>query len=73
MAVCIADHPSITDAFKAYENARLKRVRTIADRSYRIGQMRQMGNPFTSAMRNILMRVIPESAALKLLAGNIRH
>jgi 2-polyprenyl-6-methoxyphenol hydroxylase-like FAD-dependent oxidoreductase len=73
MAGCIADHPSITDAFKAYENARLKRVRTIADRSYRMGQMRQMGNPFTSAMRNILMKVIPESAALKLLAGNIRH
>lgn len=71
LAECLSQKESIAACLKSYENKRMHRVKSIAMNSFRIGKMRQIGNPIGLAIRNNLFRFLPESFALKMLERNI--
>ena len=71
MAECLSATQSIESGLKRYETIRLPRVRSIAKNSYRMGKLRQMGNPVGTGFRNSLFRFLPEYFALKMLERNI--
>lgn len=71
LAECLASATSISVGFKNYENKRLQRVRSIAKNSFKIGRLRQMGNPIGVTIRNNLFRFLPEKFALRMLERNI--
>ena len=73
LAECLSQKKSIADNLIAYENKRLRRVRAIAKDSFRMGNIRQMENPITLAIRNRLFRILPENFALKILERSIRN
>jgi 2-polyprenyl-6-methoxyphenol hydroxylase-like FAD-dependent oxidoreductase len=58
-------HHDIGEAFRVFEQKRLKRTAFIVNRSWQIGKMAQLGNPLLSAIRNALMKLVPASAGLR--------
>ncbi|GAB3922294.1 FAD-dependent monooxygenase [Larkinella terrae] len=64
-AVVLADELSANDqpaeAFKRFENRRLKRTHYITERSRQIGVVAQIQNPILAALRNGLFRMLPPS------------
>lgn len=63
----IDNKPDIIQAFKTFENRRLKRTHDIINTSWRIGKIAQMENPFLGHVRNFLFRLIPSSVNEKQL------
>lgn len=60
----------VEDAFRNFENRRLKRTKYITDTSWRIGRAAQYTHPFMIGIRNSLLRIIPAAwtqVALKKL------
>jgi 2-polyprenyl-6-methoxyphenol hydroxylase-like FAD-dependent oxidoreductase len=72
LADCLSQAKSIHDGLNCYENKRLQRVKLIARNSFRMGNMRQMENPIGLIIRNNLIRILPETLALKILERNIK-
>lgn len=52
---------SIAEAFKGFENRRLGRVNYICNTSWRIGKIAQWENPFMISMRNLFLKIMPNS------------
>jgi len=70
-AVILADEISKAEdtgsAFRNFQKRRLKRTHFITDTSWRIGRMAQIKNPLLAVLRNILIRLIPQSINEKQL------
>jgi 2-polyprenyl-6-methoxyphenol hydroxylase-like FAD-dependent oxidoreductase len=64
-AVVLADElkgsGSVADAFKRFEQRRLKRTHYITDNSWRIGQIAQTQSPVFAWLRNRVLRLLPPS------------
>lgn len=71
MAKSLAQHKSVPEGFTAYEAKRLARVQLLWKNSFAMGRMKQMGNPLMIAGRNLIYRIVPEKAALRMLTRNI--
>jgi 2-polyprenyl-6-methoxyphenol hydroxylase-like FAD-dependent oxidoreductase len=71
LAECLFQNATTAEGFKKYETIRLQRVKSIALNSFRIGRLRQMGNPVGVSIRNNIFRFLPERFALKMLERNI--
>ncbi|WP_421830828.1 FAD-dependent monooxygenase [Larkinella sp.] len=52
---------TVSDAFKRFEQRRLKRTHSIVEKSRRIGQVAQVQHPWLAAVRNGLFRMLPDS------------
>lgn len=73
LAQCLSENRHTAAAFKKYHNRRIRRVSKVAKNSYRMGKMRQLQHPLGVAFRNVLLRLMPESLALRILEENIRN
>jgi 2-polyprenyl-6-methoxyphenol hydroxylase-like FAD-dependent oxidoreductase len=71
LAECVSENNFIEEAFAAYEKKRIERVQFITTNSYRMGKLRQMGNPVSVSIRNNIFRFMPEHFALKMLKRSI--
>jgi 2-polyprenyl-6-methoxyphenol hydroxylase-like FAD-dependent oxidoreductase len=64
-AVILADELSkagdLETAFSAFEKRRMKRTHFIVNTSWSLGKMAQWSHPWLAAMRNTLLRMIPDS------------
>lgn len=67
LASCIATHGVGPQAFQAYQNLRMRKARQIVTTSWWLGKAAHVKNPIARALRNALMRAIPESASRKQL------
>jgi len=54
---------SVTQAFRNFENRRLKRTKYITDTSKRIGEISQWDNPLMVSFRNTIMKLLPARIA----------
>lgn len=61
LADCITRHSVIAEAFKDFEQLRMKRVHGIVNRSWTMGKVGQLQNNALAGMRNILLRSLPSS------------
>ncbi|WP_149913237.1 FAD-dependent monooxygenase [Sphingobacterium cavernae] len=59
---------SVTQAFRKFENRRLKRTKYITDTSKRIGEISQWDNPLMVTFRNTIMKLLPARIAQSGLA-----
>ncbi|NGM72668.1 FAD-dependent monooxygenase [Sphingobacterium sp. SGL-16] len=59
----LKDNKPIQQAFRNFEQRRLKRTKYITDTSKRIGEISQWYNPFLVACRNNIMKILPKSVA----------
>lgn len=73
-AVILADriknHSVMAEAFKEYEERRIKRVHMIVNRSWTMGKVGQLNNPLLAGMRNLLFRSLP-SGMMKTQLENV--
>lgn len=65
MANVVASAKSVKEGFVTFEKRRLKRTRTIINKSWQLGRISQWENPLLIAMRNSLFRLAPDSVAEK--------
>ncbi len=61
LANCLKKHSNVPDAFRSFQEKRLKRTHEIVKGSWRLGKMAQIENAFLSKARNLLFRMIPQS------------
>jgi 2-polyprenyl-6-methoxyphenol hydroxylase-like FAD-dependent oxidoreductase len=59
----LKDNKPIPEAFRNFEQRRLKRTKYITDISKRIGEVSQWDNPFLVVCRNNIMKILPKSVA----------
>lgn len=57
----LTEESTVELAFKKFETQRLKRTKWIIETSNRIGKVAQLENPFIIRIRNLFMRLIPDS------------
>lgn len=57
----LAKATDIEAAFRDFEQVRLKRTSWVVNRSWQLGKIAQLRNPFLAGFRNSLMRLVPES------------
>jgi 2-polyprenyl-6-methoxyphenol hydroxylase-like FAD-dependent oxidoreductase len=65
LANTIEEHPSVNDAFMAFEKKRIQRTTVIVNRSWQLGRVAHLENPWLIKMRNALLRITPPSVAEK--------
>ncbi len=65
LADCLKDTTNIAAALKSYEKQRITRANRIARLAHFMGQAVQWENPILSAPRNIIVRSMPVSMAIK--------
>ena len=61
LANCLKRNSQVRDAFKAFEEQRLKRTHAIVEQSRRAGKLAQLENPVAIGLRNFVLRAIPSS------------
>jgi 2-polyprenyl-6-methoxyphenol hydroxylase-like FAD-dependent oxidoreductase len=72
IAKCLKDSPSIKIAFEKYQGIRYEKALHVVRLSWRFGSMTNLGNPILQSLRNGLMRMMPESIAIKQLDKILR-
>lgn len=65
LANTIERTPSVVEAFKIFEQKRLKRTTTIINGSWNLGRVAQLENPLLIGLRNTVLRLTPQSVAEK--------
>jgi 2-polyprenyl-6-methoxyphenol hydroxylase-like FAD-dependent oxidoreductase len=58
----------IREAFKVYEQKRIKRTTFVVNRSWQLGKIAQLDNPVLAGLRNIIFRLIPKSMSKRQIA-----
>lgn len=66
LAAEIKNNPNITNAFKSFEQRRMKRIHWIVNTSWRFGKIAQLDNKFLIGLRNFLFSHLPKSINDKL-------
>lgn len=67
LAHCLEAEKDVVTALKLYETRRVKRANSIGQLAGLIGRVVQWENPPVSAVRNAIMKHVPESLLLKLV------
>jgi 2-polyprenyl-6-methoxyphenol hydroxylase-like FAD-dependent oxidoreductase len=67
LAKALKEKESIADAFSQFQNIRFGKAVHVVNMSWRFGTMTNIGNPILQSLRNGLMRMMPESTAIKQL------
>ena len=65
LANSIADSRSVEEAFVGFERKRLKRTTVVVNDSWKLGRIAQLENPLLIKLRNLLLRLTPQSVAEK--------
>lgn len=65
LANTIADSRSVEEAFVAFEQKRIKRTTLVVNDSLKLGRIAQLENPLLIKVRNLLLRLTPQSVAEK--------
>ena len=60
LANCLKNAPVVKDAFKTFEQKRVRRTHYIVNQSWRLGKIAQLENPFLSNVRNFFFRSLPQ-------------
>jgi len=64
---CLKEISNPEKAFEAYQNIRYGKALHVVNMSWKFGKMTNIGNPLLQSLRNGLMRMMPESTAIKQL------
>lgn len=72
LSQCLDEHGAEPAALKAYAQRRRTRVKSIAQRSLRIGQLGQWRRPWACALRNALMRALPDASGQAQVQALVR-
>lgn len=64
---CMQKFPNPNEAFKRFEQVRLRRVQEIVKTSRRVGKVAQINNKFVCKLRNVLLKSVPDSFNQKRL------
>jgi 2-polyprenyl-6-methoxyphenol hydroxylase-like FAD-dependent oxidoreductase len=67
----LGDGAAIARALRAYESNRISRAHRVTNLSWRIGSIGQWENPFAVGVRNVILRVLPNSLMRKSLESNL--
>lgn len=67
IAKCLKENSTIEKAFENYQHIRYQKAVHVVNLSRRFGKMTNLGNPVLQSLRNGLMRMMPESIAIKQL------
>ena len=68
LAQCLNKHNSIENAFKEFQEIRIKKTTEVTTTSWRIGKMAQLENSFLIALRNWMLKIVPKNLATKQTA-----
>jgi 2-polyprenyl-6-methoxyphenol hydroxylase-like FAD-dependent oxidoreductase len=60
---CVSTSSDIEEAFRDYEKKRLPRTSKIMNASYQLGKIAQAQNPILIALRNAMMKGMPEAVS----------
>jgi 2-polyprenyl-6-methoxyphenol hydroxylase-like FAD-dependent oxidoreductase len=63
LANCIEDYETVEEAFKQFEQKRIKRTTKIVNSSWALGKAAQLENPLLISLRNAAVRLTPSSVA----------
>jgi 2-polyprenyl-6-methoxyphenol hydroxylase-like FAD-dependent oxidoreductase len=63
LANCIEDYETVEEAFKQFEQKRIKRTTKIVNGSWALGKAAQLENPLLISLRNAAVRLTPSSIA----------
>jgi 2-polyprenyl-6-methoxyphenol hydroxylase-like FAD-dependent oxidoreductase len=63
LANCIEDYETVEEAFKQFEQKRIKRTTKIVNGSWALGKAAQLENPLLISLRNAAVRLTPSSVA----------
>ncbi len=67
IAKCLKENSSIEKAFESFQNIRYEKALHVVNISWSFGKMTNIGNPILQSLRNGLMRMLPETMAIKQL------
>ena len=67
LTYCMQQLKDPKEAFKRFEERRMKRTHWVVNQSWQLGKIAQNQNPFFGSMRNTLMRMVPNSVSKKQL------
>ncbi|MBC6493002.1 FAD-dependent monooxygenase [Flavihumibacter stibioxidans] len=59
LAADLKSHSMVADAFRSFEQKRMKRTRRIVELSWQMGKIAQTENPMLAGIRNTLFRLMP--------------
>jgi len=65
LANCLKNNSSVEEAFRRFEEKRLKRTHFIVNQSWKLGKMAQWENPFAIGLRNFIFSSMPASVTNK--------
>lgn len=68
LAESLANETNITAAFQRFEHRRLPRTTRIVNTSWQLGRLAQLEKPWQIKLRNMGMRLVPDSISLKQMA-----
>jgi 2-polyprenyl-6-methoxyphenol hydroxylase-like FAD-dependent oxidoreductase len=63
LANCIEDYETVEEAFKQFQQKRIKRTTKIVNSSWALGKAAQLENPLLISLRNAAVRLTPSSVA----------
>lgn len=73
LAKCLREQSDPVAALQTYQSQRIARTTAIVNRSLLIGKVGQVSNPILVSLRNLLLKLTPESATLRQLAPVITY
>jgi 2-polyprenyl-6-methoxyphenol hydroxylase-like FAD-dependent oxidoreductase len=65
LAKCLRENPLPEKAFEEFQRIRYAKALHVVNTSWSLGRMTNIGSPILQSVRNGLMRMIPESTAIK--------
>jgi len=68
LARCLGSGTNVEESLKRYEASRIPRTSSVVLASRRIGAMGQLENPLLCGLRNLVLRLTPDSMTLRSLA-----
>ncbi len=65
LSICLDEEPTIEQAFSRYQSTRIEKAHYVTKTSWRLGKLAQTANPLIAFLRNLIIRLIPESRTEK--------
>lgn len=73
LARCLREEDGIEEALGRYERGRRERTAWITNQSWRIGRIGQFENPLLCAMRDLFVRLAPDSLTLRQIERAVNY
>lgn len=65
---CLAKYKTAEEAFRAFQDIRIKKANNVINTSWKIGKMAHLENGFAIKLRNFVLRITPQKIAAKQTA-----